>query len=228
MKAVDLTGQVFGRLTVIERAGSVFVGRRGKVRAAWRCRCDCGADAVVPRNRLTTGMTKSCGCLSAEVSRNLRLVHGGCKTRGGRTALPEYGVWQSMRRRCGDPADMAFANYGGRGIVVCERWRESLPAFLEDMGSRPTSDHEIDRIDNDRGYEPGNCRWVTRHVQSRNRSDNRNITHDGVTMCLTDWAARTGLARECIAGRLDHGWPVEAALTAPTNPMRQRKTHRAA
>lgn len=130
----------------------------------------------------------------------------------------EYRVWQTMRLRCTDPANPAFENYGGRGITVCERWLNSVQAFVDDMGPRPSPAHEIDRIDNDRGYEPDNCRWATRTENSRNRRSNRLLSHQGETLTLVEWCERLRLPRSTIQKRIDAGWPAERALTTPVRP----------
>lgn len=130
----------------------------------------------------------------------------------------EYRVWQTMRLRCTDPEHPAFDNYGGRGITVCDRWLNSPAAFIEDMGPRPSPAHEIDRIDNDRGYEPGNCRWVTRSENCRNRRSNRLLTFDGETLSLAEWCERRGMPSDTVRKRLEAGWPVDRALTAPVRP----------
>lgn len=218
--ASRLEGQTFGRLTVIERAGSLTLSN-GKRRAQWRCRCSCGAETLSTTNRLTMGNTRSCGCLMVETQRLNRRTHGAAGTRRGDPALPEYGVWVGMRDRCCRPSNKYFANYGGRGITVCERWREDFAAFLADMGARPSEAHSIDRIDNNAGYSPENCRWATRHEQTRNTRRTRLIAFRGETLCLLDWAARIGIAREVIAGRLNRGWSVERALTAPRDLSRK-------
>lgn len=141
---IDLTGQRFGRLTV--------VGRFAETGKRWGCVCDCGGQAVVVGAKLRSGHTKSCGCLRAIVSRAKERRHGLSGTR-------THNIWQAMRRRCSRPDQPNYKWYGGRGIKVCERW-ESFDNFLADMGECPEG-CEIDRIDGDGNYEPGNCRWVS-------------------------------------------------------------------
>jgi hypothetical protein len=164
----DLTGQRFGRL-VVERRGGVHATPNGSRFTLWRCRCDCGGTSEVKANALRSGNTKSCGCLKAEVlhvpAMNPNRRHGAFNNGD---SDPVYWVWSSMKARCLNPKDSHFAHYGGRGITVCERWRQSFAAFRDDMGPRPEG-LEIDRINNDGNYEPGNCRWTTRSVQATNR-----------------------------------------------------------
>jgi hypothetical protein len=135
--------------------------------------------------------------------------HGGT-VNGVRT--PEYQTWNSILTRCHGPNPEP--RYGGRGISVCERWRKSFTAFLEDMGTRPPK-HPIDRIDNDGNYEPGNCRWVTHKEQMQNTSTTARIEFRGVVKSYAAWAEETGIPWACISQRLKRGWTVEQALTEP-------------
>jgi len=132
----------------------------------------------------------------------------------GLSHTKEHEAWLAMRARCHNPNNPAFHHYGGRGISVCKRWDDFLN-FLADMGPRP-SNHELERIDNDRGYFPGNCRWVTRAEQMRNTRRTIRISRDGLTMCLKDWCKELGqnyaLARRRI---VKHHWPIERALLEP-------------
>jgi hypothetical protein len=129
--------------------------------------------------------------------------------------MPEYKAWGHIIQRCENPKTKKFHNHGGRGIKVCERWRNSFVDFLADMGKRPSAKHSIDRIDNDGNYEPGNCRWATNLEQSRNRRTNRLITVDGETMCSVDAARKYGLKRQTLEKRLDLGWSHEDAAKTP-------------
>lgn len=155
-KFTDMTGQKFGRLLVIERSGR---STRGFV--AWLCQCDCGGTKIADGGSLREGFVKSCGCLLIETAAERNFKHGRCGT-------PEHRAWKALRGRCNNPNDPAYANYGGRGIRVCERWN-SFDNFLADMGLKPTPKHSIDRIDNNGNYEPGNCRWATDSQQNKNK-----------------------------------------------------------
>jgi hypothetical protein len=126
---------------------------------------------------------------------------------------PEYAVWASMIARCNTPTHKAFPRYGGRGITVCERWRR-YEHFIADMGPCPRG-LTLERIDNDKGYEPSNCKWATRAAQNRNTSQTRWLTLNGVTLCQQDWCHRTGLSWGTLNGRLRRKWSVERALTTP-------------
>lgn len=198
-------GATFARWTVVRE---VDRGSRGRRR--YECRCSCGNVAVVSQSNLVSGMSTSCGCRRIEATRSRQTKHG----ESHRTA--EYGVWKGIVRRCTSPTDHAFRHYGGRGITVCERWRCDYLAFLADVGRRPTEKAELDRIDNNRGYEPGNVRWTDRRTQTRNTRANRRLTINGETLCVAAWSERSGVHRSAIFWRLDHGWTPEAAVFAPS------------
>lgn len=127
---------------------------------------------------------------------------------------PRYEVWRGMLQRCLNPAHQAYARYGGRGITVCNRWRRSFADFCADVGQRPDGG-TLDRIDNDRGYEPGNVRWVTRQAQAQNRRDNRVLTAFGKSRCIIEWARELGVSYQAIDGRLRRGWTLERAVSVP-------------
>jgi hypothetical protein len=129
---------------------------------------------------------------------------------------PEYTAWCGIIRRCEAPKAFAYDRYGGRGIKICNRWRESFEAFYEDMGPKPSPLHTIDRIDNDGHYEPGNCRWTTMKRQCRNRSSNHTLEYNGETLALSEWEERTGIPANRISRRIRRGWTAEMALTKKT------------
>ncbi len=138
------------------------------------------------------------------------------------TKTPTYKCWVAMIERCENPNATKFHNYGGRGIKVCQRWRDSFEAFLADMGVRPNW-HSIDRFPNKDGdYEPGNCRWATLEEQGRNKRNNRLVTHDGLTLTLVEWSERTGLDQNLIGRRIADGWDAKDALATPPG---LEKTH---
>ena len=204
----DLTGQIFGRLTVQSYAGKIPHGNKGSDHS-WNCKCECGK-LVVIRGFSLTGkkMSKSCGCLQKDTATKHGLSTGSNKW--------IYDVYRQMIDRCHNEDNSAFDNYGGRGIIVCERWRLSIHDFVSDMGEPPSRKHMIDRIDNNGIYEPSNCRWANRTEQNRNRRDNRLITFRGETLCMAEWAERIGLTTQALWLRLEyHNWTLERALTTP-------------
>lgn len=175
----------------------------------WWFRCDCGTIKSIRATHVTAKAIRSCGCLNREAATARRLIHGQ-----SHTAL--YLVWQMIISRCENPTVVGYDNYGGRGIRICDQWRDSFETFSKDIGLRPTPYHSIDRINTDGNYEPGNCRWATRAEQARNTRRNHNITWDGQTLCLVDWAKKLGIKRETLARRFDNGWSVARAMTTPT------------
>lgn len=161
------------------------------------------------------GSSRSCGCLQREVASATFRTHGHTLNMQ-KTA--EYQTWASMIGRCCTPTAEGWPDYGGRGVTVCERWRDSFEAFLADMGHRPSAKHSIERLDVNGHYEPYNCVWATRATQSRNTRRNRMITFQGRTQCLIDWAVELGLTKSALKHRLDRGWSVERALSEPLQP----------
>lgn len=161
-------------------------------------------------------------------ARGTNRVHGESGWFGSTT---EYRIWCSMIHRCENPKNKRFSRYGGRGISVCEAWRESYQTFLRDVGRRPTDEHTLDRIDNDGNYEPGNVRWATRLEQQNNRSDVRRMTLGGETLPLEAWAARLGVSSSTLWSRIYRGWSDEKTLTHPlrgsTTPLTSRDEARA-
>ncbi len=137
------------------------------------------------------------------------------RTKHGLSHTLEYAAWRAMRSRCTDPRNKRFYGYGGRGIRVCPEWDVSFVAFISDMGRRPSSQHSLDRIDNDGNYEPGNCRWATRKEQDANRGNLTLMTWNGETKSVTAWAEVTGLPKHTIYVRVWRGWPADRALSTP-------------
>ncbi len=195
----DLRGRQFGTRIVIE-----YRPRGG--RSYWLCRCSCGREDIVYGSRLLNGESSMC--------RSCR--EKGKRKTHGKTGTPEHRAWILMTYRCYNADCKCYGRYGGRGIIVCEHWRNSFENFLEDMGPRPSRQHSIDRFPNTKGnYEPGNCRWATRKQQQRNLKSNRLIEFRGETLCVSEWAERLGVDRHRIYDRLNRGWSDESAITEP-------------
>lgn len=197
---VDLVGQRFGKLVVVGRDTSPSGTKRKRVK--WVCQCDCGNTSSVTSDNLKSGTTTSCGCAKFTA----KLIHG-------MTGTPTYKAWDGMIQRCTNPNDAKYSDYGGRGISICDRWRV-FSNFLEDMGVKPEG-YELERMDNNRGYNPENCKWATRKEQNRNKRNSRLLTLGDETLCVTEWADRVGINYNTIIERLGRGWSVEKALTTP-------------
>lgn len=211
----DLSGMRFGRLVAVVRCGTFKFGG-----AMWYCRCDCGNKCEAPASGLRSGNNTSCGCKGAEQIADLAkrtLTKHGHAGEAGKS--PEYRTWLGIRRRCRDVDDNGYPQYGARGITVCDRWFDSFDAFLEDMGHRPAGRYTIDRIENSKGYEPGNCRWATYRTQQNNRTNNHMITFQGETLTLAEWARRIGIKAPTLERRINlYGWSIPDALTTPVRP----------
>lgn len=201
MRVRDKTGQRFGRWFVLERAGSDSCGK-----SAWLCCCDCGTLRVVGLPSLRSGRSKSCGCLNRGISSTHKA-----------TGTQTYKVWIQMVRRC--HGSNAPTIYQGRGITVCDQWKNSFETFLADMGERPSLAHSIGRINNDGNYEPTNCRWETAVQQANNRRNNHPITWNGETNTISQWERKLGVSPKFLRERLRHGWTFERAISTPRCPQ---------
>lgn len=204
MRRTDLTGRHFGRLTVKR-----FLAFDQHHKAHWLCLCICGGTCTPATHALTSGATQSCGCLQRERTSRCRKTHGGSKA-------PLYHIWSSMIQRCHTETNHQYSNYGGRGIRVCSRWRQSFAAFRDDIGPRPSKRHTIERIDNNGPYAPKNCRWATRPEQALNTRRNRLLTFNGSTKPLKVWANETKIDYTTLLYRLLRGWTIQEALTIQT------------
>lgn len=197
----DLSGRTFARLLVLGRV-------RNGSKWLWLCRCECGNETHASAYQLRDGRSKSCGCLKRD-----RLTKHGHARDGATTRV--YRTWQGMLARCSNPNEVKWERYGGRGIVVCARWRE-FANFLADMGERPP-DTTLDRINNDRHYSCGhcdeckanawaaNCRWATRHEQNRNKSVNHWVSVNGEPLVLRDAVIKTGVDDKTLVRSLRNG-----------------------
>lgn len=194
-KVIDLTGMQFGELTVCYDSGEKSHGN-----VVWTCKCACGNVTNVNSGNLIRGNTKSCGHL-----RGKWITHG-C------TDTPEYTTWSSMIKRCTNPKDESYHNYGGRGIRVCDRWLHAFENFYADMGPRTSNSHSVDRRDNDGNYEPGNCYWATKEEQDNNRRTNRIVYFKDKKYTIAQLSKEYGIEYGTLLQRLNRGWPVERAV----------------
>lgn len=196
---LNLTGSQFGSLVVIGPAGA----HKGK--SMWNCRCACGAERIAKGTSLTHWQITSCGC-GNNYAHNV--THGMSNS-------PTYRSWAAMKVRCLNSNHYAFHRYGGRGVSICNRWLTDFATFLSDMGERPPGT-TLDRYPNKTGnYEPGNCRWATPTEQARNMKTNLNLTFNGETKCMKDFAHTFNIKRTTLGRRLAAGWSVERALLEP-------------
>lgn len=205
----DISGEVFGKLTVIEPAG--IKRYRNGMAVYFRCRCECGGEVVAQKANLRSGSVVSCGCHRAREE----------TAPAGASGHPLFKTWRHMLDRCGNANNRSFVDYGARGIGVCDRWRggdgdqTGFELFCADMGPRPSPEHMLERTDNERGYEPGNCTWATRAVQNSNKRSNCLIEIDGETCTVAEWSRRYGRSEFLIYRRLDRGWQPKAAVLTP-------------
>lgn len=208
---IDLTGQKFARLTFVKEVG-------GRV---WEVVCDCGTVFTVLYSSVKTGNTSSCGCLKREatVLRNKAGAKEGRQTR-------EYKIWGGIKTRCYNTKAKKYKEYGARGIYMSEEWRNSFDVFYADMGPSPSNKHSIDRIENSKGYERGNCRWATAIEQGNNKTCNVRVTYAGETLTLTQWGERALVRPEIFGNRIRLSkWSFEEALNTPSLPSGVNKRH---
>jgi hypothetical protein len=210
-RRADLIGKTFGRLGVVEYSHS-------QSNAYWRCVCVCRNEVVVDTISLTSGNTRSCGCLRREVASVSKFKHGHSNSAGKRASTKAYMCWRNMIRRCSNEKCVTYSSYGGRGIKVCDRWLV-FENFLADMGEPPLG-KEIDRIDNDGNYEPRNCRWATKLEQAANKRTSSRITYRGETKSIPEWAKIIGISAARLRQRLWYGWSIDDAMTRPVDHER--------
>ena len=196
-----MLGKKFGLWTAL-----ADYGRRNK-RPHWFCQCECGQTSVVDGYALKYGNTSGC-----HKCRGPKKVTHGCS---GRDKTPEYVAWNSMKRRCDTPTQARWPHYGGRGISVCEAWRNSFEAFLKDLGPRPSPLHSLDRIDVNGNYNKANCRWATMREQMSNRTDTVLVAWRGAPRRRIDLCREFGISQRQLWNRLRHGFDLERAFTQP-------------
>jgi len=196
------SGQRYGRLVTIK-----MIGKNKNRQNIWLCKCDCGNPCVTISTRLLRGKTRSCGCLKVE-GNNKR--HGDCYSRA-------YRIYEQMKGRCYRKTSQRYKDYGGRGIEICPEWlgKDGFKNFMEwSMNNGYSDDLSIDRIDNDKGYSPDNCRWTNRKTQGRNTRRNHLITIDGETKTLVEWSELSGIPYSTLIQRINKlKWSPKDAIT---------------
>lgn len=200
----DISGQRFGRWTALEPAGKTPDNHM-----MWRCRCDCGTERNVLGKDLRSGKSTSCGCISFEKFKSAVTKHGFCHH-------PLYTVWLNMKARCNNVNFDQYKNYGGRGIKICKEWESNPEAFIR-WGLENGYEYglQIDRIDNNMGYSPSNCHFVSAAENQNNKRTNRVIIYKGRKQTLMQWSRELGVPESRIRNRLDRGWSVKDALFKP-------------
>lgn len=211
MKLIDLTGHRFGRLVVIDQAPN-----RGN-RVMWNCICDCGNRAIVNGGKLRSGHTRSCGCLLKDTVSDLFSTHRETNT-------PLYRMWYNMKVRCNYPKSDHYRFYGARGITVCPEWEDSYEAFRDwAVESGYVDGLTIERKDNDKGYNPDNCRFIPMRNQFYNTRRNHFVEYNGETKTVSEWSEITGIPYQTLLARLiRYGWTTKDALTTPVRKMNRK------
>ena len=205
-RVIDLTGQKIGKLTVLQRVENT---KQGQTR--WLCQCDCGEQTIVHGQNLRYGKTQSCGCNRRIAPVIAHTTHGGRHTR-------IYKKWVAIKSRCYNEKATGYKYYGGRGITMCDRWRDSFEAFYEDVSTLPHFEEEgysLDRVNNDGNYEPNNVRWASVEEQQNNKRSNHLLTYGEQTQTIAQWAKEIGCDQRTLCNRLWRGWSVEKALFTP-------------
>lgn len=206
----DLCGQSFGRMTVVLEAG-----RDKHKNVLWKCVCECGNVSFATTHDLESGHTRSCGCLRSEVTTSKNTRNRSTKRSND---IHLYNVWAAMKQRCCNSNHARYKDYGGRGITLCNQWMDYEPFYEWAMANGYRRGLDIDRINNDAGYSPDNCRFITRQQNCRNKRDNRYITLFGTTRVLQEWCDIFGLDSKVISHRISRGASQEEALTRGLNP----------
>ena len=213
---LNLTQHRFGKLVALEP-----IGKDKHNRILWRCKCDCGNEKIVAASALRSGNTASCGCLHDELFMQNRIRHDKHGERNTRL----YRIWSGMKQRCYNPGHHKYHRYGGRGIEVCEEWRDSFETFRDwALANGYRDDLTIDREDNDGSYSPENCRWATTKEQANNVSYNLVFNHKGEEKTLKEWAREYGINYHTVYSRIfRQGWDFERAITTKGDARRNEK-----
>lgn len=206
-KLIDLTGKQIGNYKVIKHN---HTGHS----SFWLCECVCGNIRVVSGDNLRRGHSKGCGCQTKQRVSEANRKHGMYQS-------SEYSSWRSMKARCLSKNDPYYHIYGGRGIILCDRWN-SFENFFADMGLKPTKKHSIDRIDVNGNYEPSNCRWATPKEQGNNTTRTRYVTFNGATLSLKMMSEKNNISYIVLKNRLRYGWSEEQALSTPVRKYKNK------
>jgi len=204
---INLIGQKFGRLTVLERIKNTKPIR-------WKCLCACGNVTMLRGDTLKDGNAKSCGCLKKEVASKQMTIHG-------MEGSSEYRTWTSMRYRCNNPSSDKFKDYGGRGIKVYNQWNKSFMEFYNYIGPKPHETDSIDRINNNGNYEPGNVRWANKKTQANNSRSNHFVTVGKTTKTIAQWAEKMQISYHIISHRLHRNWDPQKAIFQPVRKYKK-------
>lgn len=197
-KAINLLGEKFGRLLVVERTNNDAAGR-----TQWLCECDCGTLKTVRGKDLRQGKVVSCGCWKNELIKERRRTHGLSKSR-------LHKIWGGMKKRCYCKTSKSFRDYGERGIVVCDEWRKDFASFYGwAINNGYSSELTIERIDNDKDYGPDNCRWASKEEQSNNKRTSHFVERNGERRTIAEWSKMLGIKQHTIIGRIRNGWNVD-------------------
>jgi len=200
----DVSGQQFGRLTAIGA-----IGRNKHRNILWLCICECGSESTTTVAHLLANHSTSCGCKQVEAIIATNLTHG-------LTDIDGYSSWKNMRSRIYNKDNLKYPRYGGRGITICSEW-DDFGVFIRDMGKRPSAQHSIERRENDGNYCPENCSWELPIVQANNTMNNRFISHDSITLTMSQWSRKIGMNYGTLKWRLQQGWSDQDAITTPVN-----------
>ena len=203
----DLSNTKIGRLFIT----SMFEKQKNGI-IKWYCVCECGEIKKIFHFNLTRPHTQSCGCIQKENAANAQLIHGNNR-RGNKSS--EYHVWTSMKTRCYNENSKFYSDYGGRGIIVCDRWLHSFENFLFDMDARPSKNHTIERIENNGIYEQKNCKWATVKEQARNKRNNTRVEYGGRNRLLLEICEELGLKYKTVQQRIKRGWDINLAINTP-------------
>lgn len=207
LRKFEPAGKRYGLLTIVEFS---HVNKDGK--SMYVCDCDCGNRCVKNGKTLKSGAVKSCGCYKTTVTKLRSTKHGYCVDR---KKPAEYFIWRAMKDRCSNPKNKAYHNYGGRGIKVCDRWLNSFPNFIADMGMKPFYGASIERIDNNGNYCPENCKWIHLSKQGLNQRRNKRYLFDGKMLTISEISSICGVKSSALYQRIHRGWSDARMLAQP-------------